>query len=104
MKKTTVSKESGLSKINPNAKRIPELDDYELRPHYDIDYRKARRNPYAGRVKLTHGGKRPGSGRKSAPEPIERHTITLFKTHAKFLRSLDDNLSRAIRKLITRAL
>ncbi|MBI5302017.1 MAG: hypothetical protein HY868_07755 [Chloroflexi bacterium] len=79
-----------------------ELND-ELRPHYDVDYSKSRPNPYAGRVKLTHGGKRPGSGRKSAPEPIERHTITLYKTHAKFLRGLDTNLSRAIRKLIAMA-
>jgi hypothetical protein len=79
---------------------IPGLDDYELKPHYDLDYTKARRNPYAGRVKLTHGGTRPGAGRKPAPHPIERHTITLYKTHARFLRGLDTNLSRAIRKLI----
>lgn len=97
MKKTPVSK------INPNAAYIPGVDDYDLPPHLEIDYRKARRNPYAGRVKLTHGGKRNGSGRKPAPEPLERHTITLYKTHAKFLRSLDDNLSRAIRKLITKS-
>lgn len=75
----------------------------ELRSQYDVDYSKARRNPYAGRMKLTRGGKRDGAGRKAAPEPLERHTITLYKTHAKFLRSLDDNLSRAIRKLITKA-
>jgi hypothetical protein len=30
----------------------------------------------------------------------ERHTITLDAAHAKFLRALDPNLSRAIRKLI----
>ncbi len=75
----------------------------ELRPHYDIDYSKTRRNPYAGRVKHTHGGKRTGAGRKQAPEPIERHTITLYKTHAKYMRGLDTNLSRAIRKLIAKA-
>ncbi|MBI3913170.1 MAG: hypothetical protein HY327_03070 [Chloroflexi bacterium] len=92
-----------MSKVNPNAERLPKLDDYELRPHYDIDYRKARRNPYAGRVKFTHGGKRNGAERKSTPEPLERHTITLYKTHANYLRRLDSNLSRAIRTLIDRA-
>lgn len=79
-----------------------ELDD-DLRPHYNVDYAKTRRNPYAGSVKHTHGGKRAGAGRKLAHEPIERHTITLYKTHAKFLRGLDTNLSRAIRKLIAKA-
>ncbi len=79
-----------------------ELQD-ELRPHYDVDYAKSRPNRFAGRVKFTRGGARPGAGRKSGPEPIERHTITLYKTHANYLRSLDDNLSRAIRKLIAKA-
>ncbi len=102
MKKIAVSKESPLSKVNPNAERLPKLDDYELRPHYDIDYSRARRNPYAGRVKLTRG-KRAGAGRKPAPEPLERHTITLYRTHANYLRRLDGNLSRAIRKLISKA-
>ncbi len=74
------------------------LDD--LRPFYKVDYSKARRNPYVGRVRHTRGGARPGAGRKAALEPIERHTITLFKSHAARLRALDKNLSRAIRKLI----
>ncbi len=77
--------------------------DDNLRPHYDFDYSKARRNRFAGRVKFTHGGKRKGAGRKRASEPIERHTITLFKSHAKRLRALDKNLSKAIRKLIESA-
>lgn len=68
-----------------------------------MDYGKSRPNPYAGRVKFTHGGKRPGAGRRPAPEPIERHTITLYRTHADYLRRLDHNLSRAIRKLIAKA-
>lgn len=79
---------------------ITKLDDYELKPHYDLDYRKAKPNRFAGRVKFTHGGARPGAGRKAAPEPVERHTITLYKTHADYLRRLDGNLSKAIRKLI----
>ena len=75
----------------------------DLRPHYDFDYSKAKPNRFAGRVKYTRGGVRRGAGRKPAPEPVERHTITLYKSHAKYLRSVDANLSRAIRKLIARA-
>ena len=86
--------------MNKKTIEIPnELAD-DLRPHYNVDYSKSRPNPYAGRVKHTHGGKRMGAGRKQSPQAIERHTITLYKTHAKFLRGLDTNLSRAIRKLI----
>ena len=51
-----------------------------------------------------HGGKRNGSGRKQAPEKLERHTVTLYASHVKYLRSIDANLSRAIRKLIERAM
>ncbi|MDE3087865.1 MAG: hypothetical protein KGJ80_00575 [Chloroflexota bacterium] len=79
---------------------IPKLDDYELKPHYDLDYRKAKPNRFAGRVKFTHGGTRHGAGRKPAPETVERHTIAFYKSHADYLRSLDRNLSKAIRKLI----
>ena len=78
----------------------PKLDDYELKPHYDLDYRRAKPNRFAGRVKLTHGGARHGAGRKPAPETVERHTIAFYKSHADYLRSLDQNLSKAIRKLI----
>jgi hypothetical protein len=103
-------KKNLVSKINPNAERIPVLDDYELKPHYDIDYTKTRPNPYAGRVKLSNAGARNGSRKSASPArerhtitldaARERHTITLDAAHAKFLRSLDPNLSRAIRKLI----
>lgn len=72
----------------------------DLRPHYDVDYDKSRPNRFAGRVRLSHGGARPGAGRKKAPQPIERHTITLYKAHVEYLRGLDHNLSQAIRKLI----
>ncbi len=86
--------------MKKNTIQIPnELAD-DLRPHYAVDYAKSRPNRFAGRVKLTHGGMRPGAGRKPAGQPLERHTITLYSTHAKFLRSLDSSLSRAIRKLI----
>jgi hypothetical protein len=90
-------------KKQSDSRHIPKLDDYELMSHYEFDPRKAKPNRFAGRVKFSHGGARPGSGRKRAPEPVERHTITLYKTHAKFLRSLDANISRAIRKLIAKA-
>lgn len=81
--------------------KIPnELED-DLRPHYDVDYNKSRSNRFAGRVRFTHGGARRGAGRKPAPEAVERHTITLYLSHARYLRRLDANLSRAIRKLIT---
>ncbi len=105
MKKTSVARRKAqpLSKINPDAKYIPGLDDYDLPPHIDVDYSRARLNPYANRVKFTHGGRRPGAGRKPGPQPIERHTITLYKEHAQYLRSLDQNLSQAIRKLIAKA-
>ena len=82
---------------------IPGLDDYELKPHYDFDYSKAKPNRFAGRVKLTHGGKRPGSGRKSAPAPVVRKTITLTQPQVDYLLKLDSNVSRAVRKLIDAA-
>ncbi|MBI4789906.1 MAG: hypothetical protein HY782_22975 [Chloroflexi bacterium] len=85
-------------------KVYPEDDmNDQSRPYYNVDYSKAKPNRFAGRVKLTHGGTRKGAGRKPAPEPIERHTITFYKSHAKYLRSLDSNLSQAIRKLIAKA-
>lgn len=79
---------------------IPGVDDYELPSEIDIDYSKAKPNPYAGKVQWTHGGARKGAGRKPAAAPMERHTITLHKTDVSYLRKLDLNLSRAIRKLI----
>ncbi len=79
---------------------IPKLDDYDLPPVYPFDPRKLKPNRFAGRVKFTHGGTRRGAGRKPAPETVERHTIAFYKSHADYLRSLDRNLSKAIRKLI----
>ncbi len=79
------------------------LDDYELKPHYDFDYHKAKPNRFVGRVDLNtpkRGGARNGAGRKPAREPIERHTITLLKSDAAFLKKFDKRLSAAIRKMI----
>ena len=96
-------KNKSMSQINPNAKRIPKLDDYDLPSEFPFDRSKMKPNPYAARVKFAHGGARPGAGRKPAPEPIERHMISFYKPHVKLLRSLDKNLSRAIRKLIAKS-
>ncbi len=96
-------KKNQISKINRKAKRIPELDDYELPNEYPFHAAKVKPNRFAGRVKFSHGGKRAGAGRKPVAEPVERHTITLYKSHVSFLRNLDANLSRAIRKLIAKS-
>lgn len=79
---------------------IPGVDDYELPAEMEIDYSKAKPNPYVGRIKYQHGGARKGAGRKTIAEPAESHTVTLYKSHLKYLRKLDTNLSRAIRKMI----
>lgn len=82
---------------------LAKLDDYELKPHYDFDYRKAKPNRFAGRVDLStpkRGGARNGAGRKPARETLERRTITLLKSDAAYLRKFDKRLSIAIRKMI----
>ncbi len=79
------------------------LDTYELPQEVPFDPAKMKPNRFAGRVRFSHGGKRAGAGRKSAPEPVERHMVTLFKSHAEYLRSVDRNLSKAIRELIERS-
>lgn len=89
-----------------DSESLAKLDEYELKPHYDFDYSKAKPNRFAGRIKLTHpnamprGGARNGAGRKAAREPMERHTITLLKSDAAFLKKFDKQLSIAIRKFI----
>ncbi len=83
--------------------KIPNEMNDDLRPHYDFDYSKAKPNRFAGRVKLTPRPKRANGGRKSASPPIVRKTITLTRSQLAYLRKLDDNLSRAIRKLIDAA-
>ncbi len=90
MKKNTGKDES--------SRKRPLQDD--LRAHYEVDYDKSRPNRFAGRVRFSRGGARPGAGRKKGPQPIERHTVTLYKAHVDYLRELDRNLSQAIRKLI----
>lgn len=86
--------------------KIPPEEDLndELRPYYKVDYRKTRPNRFAGRQKIVvgaeRGGARNGAGRKPTREPMERHTITLLKSDAAFLKKFDKGLSAAIRKMI----
>jgi hypothetical protein len=90
-------------KKHSDPESVVKLDRHELKPHYDLDYRKAKPNRFADRVKVPHGSTRPGADRKRAPEQVERHTITLTKSHVAYLHRLDANLSIAIRKLIAKA-
>jgi len=78
---------------------LAKLDNYELPAEFPFDPSKMKPNRFAGRVKLTP--RAPSRQRVAAT--VERHTITLSKSHAKYLRRLDANLSRAIRKLIAKA-
>jgi hypothetical protein len=82
------------SKILPGHEHIPDLDDYDLPAHIEIDYRKAKPNRFVGRVKFTHGGAWKGAGRKRSAEPTECHTITLSRADADKLRAVDPSLSR----------
>jgi hypothetical protein len=79
---------------------IPRLDDYELPAEYPFEIEKMKPNRFAGRVKLTRGRVRKGPGRKRSTQPVERHTITLFKSDVKRLKAIDPNLSHAVRKLL----
>ncbi len=76
----------------------------ELRPQYNVDYRKSRPNRFAGRPKVvvgaTRGGARPGAGRKPSPEPLIAKRVYFYPRHVKMLEKIDKNLSAAIRKLV----
>jgi hypothetical protein len=97
MKREDVRKRNGRKPAS-----LDKPDAYELPTEVPFDPAMMKPNRFAGRVRFSHGGKRAGAGRKPAPEPVERHTVTLFKSHADYLRSLDTNLSKAIRALIER--
>ncbi len=94
MKKRFAKKPTGLASAKASGQ-----DD--MRSEYDFSH--SRPNPYAARAKVYRGGARPGAGRKPVAQPMERHTITVHPTDAQFLRSLDPNFSKAIRKLIAKA-
>jgi hypothetical protein len=84
----------------PGHEHIPGVDDYELKPHYDLDYRKAKPNRFAGKVKFTHDGARKNAGRAAAPEQLISKRIYLYPRHVKLLEKFDKNVSAAIRKLV----
>lgn len=77
----------------------------DLRPEYKIDYSKTWPNPYAGRVKLTHGGPRKGAGRKPRfGRPMTRKTIRLTEEEIGRLMQLGGgNLSEGIRAALRNA-
>jgi hypothetical protein len=84
---------------------FPEDDmSHDMRPHYDVDYRKSRPNRFAGRPKMvigaSRGGAREGAGRKPSPEPLVAKRVYLYPHHVKLLHKIDKNLSAAIRKLV----
>ena len=78
--------------------------DDDMLPHYEIDYRKAKPNRFAGKPKVivgaTRGGARKGAGRKPAPEPLVGKRVYLYPRHIEMLYKIDKNLSAAIRKLV----
>lgn len=80
------------------------LED-DLRPEYEIDYGKTWPNTYAGRVKFSHGGPRPGAGRRPRfGRPMIRKTIRLTeKEIARLERLGDGNLSEGIRTALRQA-
>ncbi len=79
--------------------------DDELRPEYEIDYSKTWPNPYVGKVKHSHGGARPGAGRRSRfGQPMVRKTIRLTaKEIARLTRLGAGNLSEGIRVALRQA-
>jgi hypothetical protein len=85
-------------------KTAGKLDD-DLRPEYEIDYGKTWPNPYAGRVKLSHGGPRPGAGRRPRfGRPMIRKTIRLTEKEIARLERLGaGNLSEGIRTALRQA-
>ncbi len=91
-----------MSKKNVSKGAVPvEMTrDDDMLPHYELDYRKAKPNRFAGRVKLTHGGARAGAGRKPAPETLISKRVYLYPRHVQLLKRIDKNLSAAIRKIL----
>lgn len=85
-----------MSRETKNGKGLREDD---LRPEYEIDYSKTWPNPYAGRVRHTHGGARPGAGRKPRyGRPMIRKTIRLTAAEVTRLERLGGgNLSEGVR-------
>ncbi len=77
----------------------------ELRSEYEIDYSKTWPNPYAGKVKHSHGGSRPGAGRRPRfGQPMVRKTIRLTEQEIARLERLGaGNLSEGVRMALRQA-
>ncbi|MGE5139507.1 MAG: hypothetical protein ACM3JD_08610 [Rudaea sp.] len=77
----------------------------DLRPEYEIDYSKTWPNPYAGKVKHSHGGSRPGAGRHPRfGQPMVRKTIRLTEKEIARLERLGaGNLSEGVRAALRKA-
>jgi hypothetical protein len=84
----------------PGHEHIPGLDDYDLAPHIEVDYSKAKPNSFAGKVKFTHGGARKNAGRKPGQELLIAKHVYLYPRHLKRLEKISPNLSQAIRQLV----
>jgi hypothetical protein len=97
-------KKSDSKRQTKGATPVAMTDDDDILPHYELDYRKAKPNRFAGRphvvVGPVRGGVRPGAGRKPSPEPVVAKRVYLYTRHVKILQKIDKNLSAAIRKLV----
>ncbi len=84
-------------------KAANKIDD-DLRPEYEIDYSKTWPNPYTGKVKYSHGGSRPGAGRRPRfGQPMVRKTIRLTEQEIARLERLGaGNLSEGVRAALRR--
>lgn len=77
------------------------IDDYELPVHIEVDYSKAKPNRFvtdAHRTTAKRIAVAKGVNRRT--EPTERHTVTLYGRQVAMLRTIDTDLSRAIRKVL----
>lgn len=79
--------------------------DDELRSEYAIDYTKTCPNPYAGKVKHSHGRPRPGAGRHPRfGQPMVRKTIRLTEREIARLEQLGaGNISEGVRTALRQA-
>ncbi len=79
--------------------------DGNLRTEYKIDYSKTWPNPYSEKVKYSHGGSRPGAGRRPRfDKPMVRKTIRLTEQEIARLERLGaGNLSEGVRKALRQA-
>ncbi len=91
--------ESGLIKAVKKARsKAKKIRDDSLLPEYKINYSKTWPNPYAGKVKYSHGGSRPGIGRRPRfGQPMIRKTIRLTEQEIARLERLGaGNLSEGL--------